>query len=531
MTLDAAVASVAPSTHMHAVRVSFLASTLLALLTLSASSVPASAQSPAPCARCSVADASDALPGLATSAVPQLQRAVSATFVGGGSYGVNVDPIGSGSLHHRLSGSIAGAVHVVPWLAIGLRMNGRYDLVTAGGRSDDGLFGYPTLSLRLSAEPVAGLTIGLDAQAMVLGAEAPSFELGSTSALLRALGAYAIELGGGRLVLVLNVGYFLDNSRAAAPRGVTDNLSAEDRLSLGVSDTGAVVASLGAAYVTDGLDVYGEVSSRIYTDGSVIGSSPVRIGAGARFWLAPEVFYLGLGADVRVTPQSAALVGTGTAPNAPVEPALSVMLTVGVRIGAETPPGETLIVATDETDETDETTDETPTPTTGTAVGRVLEGQSAIAGASVELTSDADGTARTASTDDDGRWQIADVPLGSARYRITSEGRDPVEGTLTIVAGAPTETASSMSRALPQGEIRGVIQASNGTPIAARVIIRPLGRELTADAEGSFAVEVPPGEYDVEVSHAGHRSQTRHVTVAEQGVVVLNVQLRAGRSR
>ncbi len=532
MKVDAARRSVAPSAYMHAVRGSFIAPTLALGLLAVLLSLSATASAQAPCVRCSTADASDALPGLGTSAVPQLQRAVSATFVGGGSYGVNVDPIGPGSLHHRMSGSIAGAVHVVPWLAIGLRMNGRYDLVTSsGGRSDDGLFGYPTLALRLSAEPISGLTIGLDAQAMVFGAEAPSFEFGSTSALFRALGAYAIELGGARLVLLLNIGYFLDNSRAAAPRGVTDNLSAEDRLSLGVSDTGAIVASLGAAYVAEGLDVYGEVSSRIYTDGSVIGSSPLRVGVGARFWLAPEVFFLGIGADVRVTPQSAALVGTGTMPNAPVEPALSLLLSAGVRIGAETPADEVVDVV-DEADEPDDETTVVPAvATAGVALGRVLEGEAAVAGANVELTSDGDASVRTATTGDDGRWRIADVPLGGAHFRITSEGRDPVEGTITIVADAPVETTSSMSRALPQGEIRGVIQANNGQPIAARIVIRPIGRELTADAEGSFAIEVPPGEYDVEVSAAGHRTQSRHVTVAEQGVVVLNVQLRAGRGR
>lgn len=499
---------------------------LLASL-IAVGALPSGSRAQEACVRCTVADTSDALPGLGTSAVPQLQRAVSASFVGAGGYGLNIDPIGPGTMHHRVGGSLAGAVHVVPWLAIGLRLHGRYDVVTSGTRSDDGLLGYPALALRLSAEPTAGFTIGLDAQAMVWGAEAPSFELASTSVLLRALGAYAIELGGARLVLALNLGYFLDNSRAAAPRGVTDNLSAEDRLSLGVSDSGAFVASLGGAYVTEGFDLYAEVSSRIYTDGSVIGSSPVRLGAGARIWAVPEVLFLGVGADVRLTPQSAALAGTGT--NAPIEPVLGVQLSLGVRIGAETPPGETIVADQTQGDDTTEQPDETPAETVGTAVGRVTSGDTAVVGAQIELTSDVDGQTRTVRSDADGRWQVADVPIGGARYRITAEGLEPAEGTLTIAAGAPVETSSVLARPLPQGEIRGVIQASNGRPLAARIVIRPLGRELTADAEGSFAVEVAPGEYDVEVSAPGHRAQTRHVTVAEQGVVVLNVQLRAGR--
>jgi len=198
-------------------------------------------------------------------------------------------------------------------------------------------------------------------------------------------------------------------------------------------------------------------------------------------------------------------------------------------VGAETPPTE--VVAEDEEEE-DEVVETPVVATVGTAIGRVADADgSPVAGAAVEVVSDVDGSTRSATTDQDGRWQIGEVPVGTAHYRITAELRDPVEGVITITPEGPVETATSMTRTLPQGEIRGVIQGSNGAPIAARIMIRPINRELTADAEGSFAVEVPPGEYDVEVSAPGHREQRRHVTVAERGVVVLNVQLRPGRGR
>ena len=301
----------------------------------------------------------------------------------------------------------------------------------------------------------------------------------------------------------------------------------EDRLSLGVSDSGAFLASLGGAYVTEGFDLYAEVSSRIYTEGSVIGSSPLRLGAGARVWAVPEVLFIGVGADVRLTPQSAALVDTGT--NAPIEPVLGVQLSLGVRIGAETPRVEQVVEdpSTDET--TEEQVIEAPAETVGTAAGRVTSSDAPVAGAQVQVTSDVDGQTRTVVSDAEGRWEIQQLPIGGARYRVSADGLEPMEGTLTIAAGAPVETPTALARRLPQGEIRGVIQGSNGQPLSARIVIRPLGRELTADVEGSFAVEVAPGEYDVEVSAPGHRAQTRHVTVSEQGVVVLNVQLRAGR--
>ena len=497
----------------------------LALVALLVPDLPARAQER--CPRCTVADTTDALPGFGVSAIPQLGRAVSASFVASGSYALNVSPLGGDSLHHRAEGTLAAAIHALPWLAIGLHAGGRYDVVTSADRSDDGLAGYPALSLRLAAEPSTGLTLGLDARATVFGGEAPSLDLAATCLLLRALGAYAIDVGGGRFTFALNLGYVLDNSRAAAPRELTDNLTNEDRLSLGASDSGAFVASLGGAYVTDSFDVYGEISSRTYTESSVIGSSPVRIGVGARIWLVPEEFYLGLGGDVRVTPQSASLAAPFVT-NAPIEPAVAVRLSAGVRIGAQTPPPVDSLVAATEPAPSEAPPDEV-VPTLGTELGRVMEDGQPVANARVELTSEVDGQTRVASTDGDGLWQVAELPLGGAHFRIVAEGLDVVEGMLEIAPGAAVETASAMTRTVPRGEIRGVVQASNGRALAARIEIRPLDRVLVADAEGGFATEVAPGEYDVVVSAPGHRTQTRHVVVEAQGVIVLNVQLRAGR--
>ena len=507
--------------------VSVLAALFLAFLS---PAISFAQDAPSSCPRCTVGDTSDALPGIVTTAVPRLQRAVSASFMAAGSYGVNLDPLGAGSMHHRLAGSVAGAVHIVPWLAVGLRVYGRYDMVSVSGQPDeDGLFGYPSLSLRASMEPVRGLSLGLDVQALVFGAEAPSFEFSSTSVLARILGAYAIDLGGANLTLALNAGYYLDNSRAAAPQAVTDPLQPGDQLSLGVSDVGAVVLGLGGVYSSESVEVFLDWGYRLYIGaGNVTGSSPMRVALGARFWAVPEVFFIGVAADMRVTSQSALLVSPGMT-NAPVEPGFTAHLNLGIRVGAETPAA---VADLEEVEEEEE--EEVVTPvvaTSGTALGRVTDPEgNPLVGANVELTAP-DASVRTATTDQEGRWRLDEVPLGEAHYRITAENFDMLEGTTNVTAEAPVEAAAPMVRHLPQAEIRGVIQGGNGQPIVAHIRIAPIGRELDTDAEGSFTIEVPPGEYDVTVSAPGHREQTRHVTVEERGVVVLNAQLRPGRGR
>ncbi|GAB4210270.1 MAG: hypothetical protein OHK0013_30720 [Sandaracinaceae bacterium] len=361
-------------------------------------------------------DVSDALPGHGSLAVPSLRQTVSASFVGTGSYGLNIDAAGAGSTHHRLSGSVAAAVHVVPWLAIGARISGRYDVVAAGGASDDGLFGYPSLSLRASAKPIAGCTMGLDVQAMVFGSEAPSFELASTSLLLRALFAYAIDLGGASFVLTFNGGHFLDNSRAAAPRSVTDNLSVEDRVSLGTSDSGAIVLGVRGLYASESAEVFADVGYRLYVDGAVIGQSPLRFGVGTRLWAVPEVFFLGLAVDVRATSQAASLASAGVT-TVPIEPGFVASLTLGARVGVGTRPAD-LSVGREDTEDHDAAQDAEAdvVPTLGIAVGRVADADgAAVAGASIELVSEVDGSRRTATSDGDGRWEIGNVRNGTAR--------------------------------------------------------------------------------------------------------------------
>ncbi len=59
--------------------------------------------------------------------------------------------------------------------------------------------------------------------------------------------------------------------------------------------------------------------------------------------------------------------------------------------------------------------------------------------------------------------------------------------------------------------------------------LEPAGLEVTADTDGSFQVDVPPGRYTVVVTLAGFEGQRRPVEVEDEGVAVLNIELRRAR--
>lgn len=79
---------------------------------------------------------------------------------------------------------------------------------------------------------------------------------------------------------------------------------------------------------------------------------------------------------------------------------------------------------------------------------------------------------------------------------------------------------------LPDGEIRGSVRGRQNTPIAASIVLQSTGQAFTADEEGLFSITVAPGEHDLHIEAPGYRSQDRHVTVEETGVVVIEVHLR-----
>ncbi|AKF06253.1 carboxypeptidase-like regulatory domain-containing protein [Sandaracinus amylolyticus] len=474
-----------------------------------------------------VGDAPDALAGVYQVPVAVLRPELSGSLVGVGGVGLSIDEPWADTTRYRLVGALAGSFSPAPWIAIGLQIQGRWDDVTRGTQSDGGLLGFPMLTLRLAAEPIEGLGIGLDGAVWIYGSDAPSLMAESTSVRGRAVGSYRARLADDvHLTVTAAVGGLLDNSRAATPRSVSDRLSDEDRLSLGVSDFHAVLAGVGGILRVGIVEALAELSWRVLVgDGAPsVGGSPLHVVLGARVRAVEELLELGIYADVLASEVQPSFIASG-GPAAPIDPRFTVTLAAALRFGVG--PSEGGDGSDDDHGDGDGSDDGALRPT-GALTGRVVDdGGAPVAGATIEVHP-ADGTAPLTTTSDaDGRWTVEGVPAGSARVVVRRDGRDPFETTVEVVAGdTPVEVATRMTATLPPGEIRGTIQGSDGRPLAgASIRIQPLGIELTTDADGAFEAAVPPGRYDVEVRAPGHRAQTRHVEVVERGVVLLNAQL------
>jgi hypothetical protein len=137
--------------------------------------------------------------------------------------------------------------------------------------------------------------------------------------------------------------------------------------------------------------------------------------------------------------------------------------------------------------------------------------------------------------------------LGAPPARPVSAPAPSASPTPTPVVPAPSppppaptaEPEASPAPSPPRGQIRGLVRSLKGTAVAAEIRIEsetpaaaetapPEPQALRAE-EGRFEIDVAPGRYRVTIAAPGYRTQTREVDIEENGVTVLNVDLRAER--
>jgi hypothetical protein len=463
-----------------------------------------------------------AMPGVYRVATAEPEETGLAFHTGGG-YGFASGVMGEDDAHHRLGGSLAASFRALPWLAAGLRMDGRFDqhtgLQSIDQEDDDGLVGEPRVLLHAGGSLSDAWHAGARITVWLPGSEAPSIIAGAITPDAVAMLTYAPP--GGALRLGLNAGFRLDRSAASAEDARL--LSQADRLSLGVSDADAVLVGLGATYRLGSVDILGELTwDLLIGEGAPeLRGSPMRVAAGVRV----PVFDT-LAAELVVESNLAELPSAAAnEPLVPYEPRISVGVGLHYRFGARATPAPSVTPEQPETPEPETP----PAARTGAIRGRVL-GAGGVAVTSAAVTVEAGGSPREVAVDAEGRFRVDDLPPGPVNVSVRAEGFEPATRSLTLAAGDDQELGIELERTLPPGQLRGFVRSFGGKPVAAELTIQsvgdPLGKTITAGEDGAFQLDVAPGQYEVVIRAPGYREQRRSVTIEQGGVLILNVDLR-----
>lgn len=519
--------------------------------------------------RASVGDGAWAMPAIHRVGVPA-QEATGVDFAAYGGYGFTEGVLSEGDTHHRIGGSLAGSFRPTNWLSAGLRFDGRYDTHSGTGGSDSGWVGDPRLQIRTSYDATEELHLGFELGGWFPGSQAPSVQWNAVTVDFNGMLAWLPTSS--PLVLALNVGFRLDNSSNSAAQA--QDFSRADRLALGVSDFNSVRTGLGVSYRVGRIELLGEYTWEMLvgTGAPPVASSPMRFGAGVRLPLDDNrAWWLHGMIDAALSSREPFVDG---AKLYPIEPRVGVSVGITYRLGGDPPRP---VVETHETDHQVEPTEtalcvvgtsqpctctdgasgtqsctEGPAPegetgtvlswgacTCATGITPAVVTEVAVSGhvradngtpiGDAHVTIVAGTQTLEATTSADGAYAIAAVPVGSAELRVAADGFQ--NGTLPLTLGTEAMSGAdvTLERAVPGAMVRGRVRSFNGQPLAATIRIESLSREVTANADGQFELEVPPGAYQVSVTAAGHEAQTRRVTVEEQGVVFLNVDMRRSR--
>ena len=473
-------------------------------------------------------DTSGAMPGVERVGLPGVESprlSLAAT----GSYGYTESQDGQDGANHRVAGGLAIGGAPLPWLEGALRLDGRYDKHPDDDEgSDDGMVGEPRLTLR-AGNRAGKVVYGADATVWVIGGDAPSIAWDATTVDLKALFGYAPQDGP---TIGVNVGWRLDQS--ANSEDEPANLRVGDRTGIGLSDSDALLLGLGLRYPVGHTELLGEVTADLLlgSDAPTVSESPMRIAAGARYWLNGR---LAVSGSAEFSLSGRPDLGP-TDPLVPIEPRAAVYLGLRYRAGPtpETTPERSQPDQPTQPDRPETVPDQPdqppvsappPEPEVFEITGRVVdESGTPVPDAAVTLSlGELAEEYRTAA---DGSFRFEVEAQGEGTVAVESPGFDRVKRTVAVAGKDVAVDEVVLRPAVPAGELKGLIRGLDGKPVAAAVTVEGTEITLKTDAQGSFSVDVPPGSYVVQIEADGFVGQRRRVRIENRGVTVLNVDLR-----
>ena len=328
-------------------------------------------------------------------------------------------------------GNLAFAYAPHDRFSLALALDGRYDrhfgLAPSG---DDGYVGDPRVIARAS-NPVGNLVVGGQLSIWVPGKDAPSVAASAISVDARAL----LGIAAGPGSLGVSAGFRIDNSAKSVDE--PQNLSAQDRVSLGVSDYHAVVGGVHYA-VPVGKAFVGFEASVDYFVGSDAPGPIIRAGAHGGLHLTEQWSLLAYLEGAKVPGLAQSDVMAGNIALVPYEPIVTGGLAIQARFGGRRAGGGSItpnerpetIEVIEYAEVSGEVTDDAGKPVVGARVTVKLKNNTG-----------------TGATDDKGRFSITRLPIGKtidgkttlddtgAELTIEVDKKTPIKSTLTLAKG------------------------------------------------------------------------------------------------
>lgn len=453
-------------------------------------------------------------------------------------YGYRSGLLGPGTSFTRTSGDIAAAFGLTDFLTLGLSLDGRYD--KHKDPSDNGYVGDPHLLIR-AAKSSSGVHYGGQIGIWVPGKNAPSIAASAISIDFRGL----VSIPAGPALLSFEGGFLLDNSINSVDDAT--QLSLQDRVSLGVSDYNSLYGGVQLAIPINKLWIGLEASLNAFV-GSIktAGDAPlsdgtltIRGGAIIGYHITNEWAALAFVEAAKVPTILLTQVMDASIPLLPYEPSVTGGIGIQARFGGPKRTGSAFV----EKDCHRHTPPDCPAvkvPLLADITGTVVDTtDKPLVGAKVSLTLK-NSSVPTVASDDKGNYVFKGVPIGNmidnkpvleeigVEVNVVLDGKKPGKATIAAVAqGTNAVPPIKLESVLPPGQLRGVVRAlPAGKAVAgATVTVTPGDQKAETGADGTFSVDLAPGQYKIVVNAKGLQQQELDVTIDPNGVAIKNIDL------
>lgn len=431
-----------------------------------------------------------------------------------GAFGVahTEDVLKAHDRHERMLAELGAAFIARPWMQLAARLEGRYDLHRSEVHGKDhGLAGSTDILTRHAFQLSPDFALAAQLRARFPAASTAKRGLSATTTELSALASHTL-FGDGEISGTL--GYRFDRSAHALEDA--RSVSAADRLAASTSRFDALLIGALLAAPVGPTTLIGEWSWDVNVGSRAPDPfhSPMRLRAAVQSKVGD---YLVPGFEIGVNLTGRPALGEG----ARIEPRVWALLSLGVVFDrrSRTPEPDAKAL---------------PAPAQTQEEGRLGEllvqvsdpEKSPLAGAHVTIRSE-HGTQR-ATTDASGRAGLRVVRGEPLELTIEAEGFHSASQTLSLDE-PELVLALSLERSLPEGEIKGRVRSLRGGPLKAKIEILETGRVVETESDGTFRIDVPPGDYRVRITAEGHEPQERSAQVERLGVTILVVDLRRSR--
>jgi uncharacterized membrane protein len=131
----------------------------------------------------------------------------------------------------------------------------------------------------------------------------------------------------------------------------------------------------------------------------------------------------------------------------------------------------------------------------------------------------------TSFSTEDGRYVLAEAPLGAATLTIVADGYETVSFPIQVSSDSSPPLGITLKAISTGSQVRGLVRTIQGKPIIAFIRVKPSDIETKTDRDGTFSIDIVPGTYSVTISARGYETQVIEVVVEKKSVSIVNVDM------